>query len=229
MENKTYTVTWNPGTFGHLLISVIDIEEFGRNVDSLNNGSISSHSVGSHKFIKKVHAYDRKLLNPEHKIIKPYFKNQDLKFFPWFLNEIKFLKSEKHIIEEIRRHWETVEPICDISFNIDMTDLFTNLDNLYKNIARYLDKTELKEGTKTFIENKSKANWPLYKQYLENVVDTVGCLKNKQHKDIQHLENIELAMVLCDFLHLNNKDTMNFCNRYDSKQLKSTKNILSYV
>jgi hypothetical protein len=110
-----------------------------------------------------------------------------------------------------------------------MTEFFTDLESFTKNIAEFLGKTELKHNTNKFIENKRNLNLPLYTQYLENVVDTVSCLKNKQHKDIQHLENIELAMVLCDFLHLNNKDTMNFCNRYDSKQLKSTKNILSYV
>ena len=227
--SKTYTVTWNPGTFGHLLIGAIDIEKFGQK-PSINENS-DSHDVGfvANSNINRVHVYDRKLLNPEHKIIKPYFKNQDLKFFPWLLNEIKYLKSQKHIVEEIRQHWDTVEPICDISFNIDMTELFTNVDSFYKNIARFFETTELKQDTKTFIKNKREINLPLYEKYLKNIVDTVSCLKNKQHKDIQHLENIELAMVLCDFLHLKQFDAVTFCNNYDDKPINSTKDILNYV
>jgi hypothetical protein len=226
MENKTYTVTWNPGAGGHLIRSIIEIEEFDllTPLDTDRNGHDNGNRTST-----LVHPYDRQALDITHKIIKPYFKREDLKFFQWFRNEVLWLKSNKYFIEELKEHWNTVDPICDISYNIDMTEFFTDLESFTKNIAEFLGKTELKHNTNKFIENKRNLNLPLYTQYLENVVDTVSCLKNKQHKDIQHLENIELAMVLCDFLHLNNKDTMNFCNRYDSKQLKSTKNILSYV
>ena len=110
-----------------------------------------------------------------------------------------------------------------------MTELFTNLDAFQNNVASFLEKTELKEDTKEFIQIKRQANFALYNQYLEKVVDTVACLNQKQHKDIRHLKNIELAMVLCDYFHLNKEDAMKFCNSYDGKQINSTKDIIEYV
>ena len=231
MVKNNYTVTWNPGAFGHLLVSIIEIEEFNRNKNELITvGEVHSHTNnGTNIDVEAVHPYDIKSLDISRKIIKPYFKHPDLKFFQWFRNEILFLNSRRHFIEELKQHWNTVEPICDKSYNIDMTELFTNLDAFQNNVASFLEKTELKEDTKEFIQIKRQANFALYNQYLENVVDTVACLNQKQHKDIRHLKNIELAMVLCDYFHLNKEDAMKFCNSYDGKQINSTKDIIAYV
>jgi len=231
MARNNYTVTWNPGTFGHLLVSIIEIEEFdSKKNDLLTVGEAHSHTNNKNNIdVEAVHPYDIKLLDTKRKIIKPYFKDHDLKYFQWFRNEILSLNSKRHFIEELSQHWNTVEPVCDKSYNIDMTEFFTNLDAFQNNVASFLEKTELKQDTKEFIQIKRQANLSLYNQYIENVVDTVACLNKKQHKDIRHLKNIEVAMVLCDYLHLNNKDAMKFCNGYDGKQINSTKDILDYV
>ncbi len=231
MARNNYTVTWNPGTFGHLLVSIIEIEEFNRNKNELITvGEVHSHTNnGTNIDVEAVHPYDIKSLDISRKIIKPYFKHHDLKFFQWFRNDLLFVNSKKSFIEVLSEHWNTSEPICDKSYNIDMTEFFTNIDAFRNNIATFLEKTELKQDTKEFIQIKRQANLSLYNQYIENVVDTVTCLKKKRHKDVRHLKNIELAMVLCDYLHLNNKDAMKFCNGYDGKKIDSTKDILDYV
>ena len=228
MENKTYTVTWNPGTFGHLLCSIVEIEKYDS--EQYNSLGVDSHDVGHIlNNVITIHPYCVEKIQDKHNTIKPYFKNRDLKFFQWFRNQVLFLNSQRHFIEELKQQWNTVEPVCDKSYNIDMTNFLTDTTKFINALTEFFNIDSLKDKTIEFIEKKKKLNLPLYNQYLENVVDTVFCLRKKQHKDIQHLENIELAMVLCDFLHLNNKDTMRFCNSYDGKQLKSTEDILSYV
>jgi hypothetical protein len=130
MENKTYTVTWNPGAGGHLIRSIIEIEEFDlvRPLDTDRNSHDNDNRTST-----LVHPYDRQALDITHKIIKPYFKREDLKFFQWFRNEVLWLKSNKYFIEELKEHWNTVDPICDISYNIDMTEFFTDLESFTKN------------------------------------------------------------------------------------------------
>ena len=231
MARNNYTVTWNPGTFGHLLVSIIEIEQFDSNKnDLLLEGEPHSHTNNKNNInVEAVHPYDIKLLDTTRKIIKPFFKDHDLKYFQWFRNDLLSVNAKKNLSEVLSEHWNTIEPICNKSYNIDMTELFTDVNAFQNNLAKFLEKTALKQDTKEFIQTKRKANLPLYNQYIENVVDTVACLNKQQHKDIRHLKNIEVAMVLCDYFHLKNKDAMKFCNSYDGKQISSTKDILAYV
>jgi hypothetical protein len=227
-----YTVTWNPGTFGHLLVSIIAIEEQDQDV----NNFLSVEHTNSHFDYKKinvdinmVHPYNKQSLDSQHKIIKPYFKNENLKYFQWYRNEVAYLNSNRNFIEELRQRWNTVEPLCDISYNIDMTEFFTNQQNFCANMAQFVGKLALKDDTLKFIETKRKLNWDLYKNYLDNVVNTVKCLRVKTHKNISHLNNIEIGMVLCEYLHMDSTGMNNFCNNYDSNKPISTTEILSYA
>jgi hypothetical protein len=238
-----YTVTWNPGTFGHMLVLIIALEEHDQDINNfLKFESTNSHWPGGKdvdysrakcgidfRNINMVHTYNRQSLDPTHKIIKPYFKNENLKYFQWYRNEVAYLNSNTPFIKEFRQRRNTIEPLCDIGYNIDMSDFFTNQRNFCANMAKFVDRPELKDDTMKFIAKRQKLNWGLYKSYIDNVVDTVTCLREKKHKDITHLKNIEIAMVLCEYLHMNVTGTNNFCNNSHSNKPVSTTEILSYV
>ena len=57
MARNNYTVTWNPGAFGHLLVSIIEIEEFNRNKNELITvGEVHSHTNnGTNIDVEAVH------------------------------------------------------------------------------------------------------------------------------------------------------------------------------
>ena len=226
-----YTVTWNPGTFGHLLIQILGIEEHGQDVNQLlEKGDVNSHfKNGSNVNVKAIHPYKKDLLDQTHKIIKPYFKHPDLKFFQWYRNEVVYLKSDRHFKEDLRQYWNFEEPSCDTSYNIDMTDFFADKNNFCVRMAEFMDKTELLDDTVKFIDNKQKLNRVVYQSYLDNVVDTVKCLREKKHKKLQHLSNIEIGAVLCDFFSMDVIGTNNFCNNSPNEKPVSTTEILSYA
>ncbi len=229
-----YTVTWNPGTFGHMLVLIISLEEHGLAVDDVQKLE-STHShwpTENNSFdwkVQMIHAYDRQLLSTKQKILKPYFKDENLKYFQWYRNEVTYLKSNTHFIEELQQRWNHIEPLCDIGYNIDMTDFYINKDNFCANMAKFMNKTKLKDDTIKFIEQRRKHNWQLYQTYLDNVVDTVRCLKERKHKDITHLDNTQVAMVLCEYFHMDVKGKDKFCNHSNHKLPASTTEILSYA
>lgn len=227
-----YAVTYNPGTFGSLLRNIISLEH----MDDVAHQESHNNDVHSHVLVNRyaadvevIHPYDRTKLDRTLKTIKPYFKDPDLKWFQWYRNEILFTKSDQHFKEHLRTYWNFKEPLCDISYNIDMTKFLINIDDFCADMASFLEKPKLKDITLHFIETKQKLNKPMYQDYLDRVVDTVRCLKENEQKDIGHFNNIELASVLCDFFYMDVTGTNNFCNNSPETNPNSTIEILSYV
>jgi len=225
-----YAVTWNPGTFGHLLINVIANEETTEDIKSIpTQDEINSHFHLSGQVVKTIHPYVQDEIDTYTKTIKPYFKSADLKAFQWYRNEIAYLKSDRHFKEHLRQYWNFKEPLCDISYNIDMTEFLNNNESFCVNMAKFLNKKKLKETTLEFIRQKHQSNRDLYDRYLDRVVDTVRCLQAKNYKDIKDLTNIEIACVLCDFFHMDDAGTNNFCINAPDEKPVSTTEILSYA
>ena len=227
-----YTVTWNPGTFGHMLILIISLEEHGLDIDTALKLEKPNSHWGDMNFdfkIKMIHDYDRQALVPSHKIIKPYFKDENLKYFQWYRNELTYLNANNHFLEELEQRWDYVEPLCDIGYNIDMTEFYTNQKNFCANMATFIGKPTLKDETIRFISKRRENNWALYQSYLDNVVDTVECLRIKKHKDLTHLSNIEIASVLCEYFWMDAMGKNKFCKHSGESKPKSTTEILTYV
>ena len=73
MANKKFNVTWEPGTFGHLLQAIIAIQCYGATYDKIESDSHSQPDWPG--TINTVHPYDINLIDDRHRVIKPYFKN----------------------------------------------------------------------------------------------------------------------------------------------------------
>ena len=226
MANKNFTVTWNPGAGGHFLRTIIEIEIF--DLDYKSTSDPHGHNDGVSK-VNLVHPYDKESLDSTHKIIKPYFNNTNMKYFHCYRNEILWLKSNVHFLEELKQKWNMIDPICEVSFNIDMINLYDQPHAFYKDIRNFLGIEDLKKSTKEYIDKKRNLNLPLFKRYIQNVVSTVEALRQKKTMNIRHLSNNELAMTLCEYFHMDQNGTNNFCVRYDNKPIETTTDILRYV
>lgn len=225
-----YAVTYNPGTFGSFLRNIIGLEQTDSATES-NNDDIHSHVVVNRHAadVEVIHPYDKSRLDRSLQNIKPYFKDPDLKWFQWYRNEILFTKADEHFKEHLRTYWNFKEPLCDISYNIDMTKFLVNIDDFCADMAKFLGKTQLNDTTVDFIRHKQKLNIPIYQDYQGRVADTVRCLREKEQKEIEHLSNIEIAAVLCDFFHMDANGTNNFCNNSPETKPNNTMEILSYA
>ena len=88
MEPKQYTVAWNTGCMGHLIKAIIGIEKYS--IDFEHAGS-DSHYIGHalHSLpIGHIHPFDPDKITAEANVIRPYFGDERLKYFPKYLKSI---------------------------------------------------------------------------------------------------------------------------------------------
>ena len=225
MANKKFTVTWEPGTFGHLLQAIIAIQCYGATYDKIESDSHSQPDWPG--TINTVHPYDINLIDDRHRVIKPYFKNANLKFFPKYLNYVK-TDQKSTPVELLRLYWNYHDPICPKSFNIDMSNFFTNVSMFKKDIQKFLDTDKLLDDTIYFIDEKRKVNLPHFTDYNEKILHTSSCCKAKTFKDISNLTDYEIGLVLCDYLQGEVHKVNVFANAYNNELITSTMDIIRY-
>jgi hypothetical protein len=232
---SNFAVAWNPGTFGHMLWVITGIEKYNKIIKDTKNADSHSESVHVEN-IRRIHPYDHTKIKEDHMTIKPYFANTDLKFLCLYMQYIKrkkhgdaFTDFNGNLVELVRIYWNMEEPMCDKSYNIKMSNFLDDTPKFIKALQGFFGTGTLKPETIKFIEQKKSLNMPLYDKFKKNVIDTVTCLKQNRAKDISNLDQFELGLVLCDFLHLRNKEAMFFCREYDGKTLINTTDITKYV
>ena len=189
MEPKQYTVAWNTGCLGHMIQAIIGIEKYDIELDP--SGSDSHYPESSiQKIIGHIHPYDSEKIIKSMQVIKPYFADERLKYFPKYLN---YMKSQIPITAKqfARVYHRYEEPKCNKCYNIDMTNFLLDTDKFVQELLGYLALSQLKEKTLHFILKKKQSNIPLYKRYIE-VTDLVLNAEN-----IVNLTPLELGVLIC--------------------------------
>ena len=224
MDSKSYTVTWEPGAFGHFLQSIIIIQNYKLDIQQVES---HSHLLPPYKnnLINIVHPYDSKLVAEANNIIKPYFANNNLRFFPKYLNYIKYGQSQKPI-ELLKLYWNYKDLACEKSFNIDMTNLFTNLNLFLKDIEDYLNE-KLSRNTIAFINQKRSTNLIHFTNFNEKILHTSSCCQSKTFKEIVGTD-YEIGLILCDYFQDDVVNVNKFIQNYDGKQILNTTDIIKY-
>ncbi len=225
MDSKSYTVTWEPGAFGHFLQSIIIIQNYKLDIQQVQS---HSHLLPPYKnnLINIVHPYDSKLVAEAHNIIKPYFANNNLRFFPKYLNYIKYGQSQKPI-ELLKLYWNYKDLACEKSFNIDMTNLFTNLNLFLKDIEDYLNE-KLSRNTIAFINQKRSTNLVHFTNFNEKILHTSSCCKSKTYKDIIGCTDYEIGLILCDYFQDDVVNVNKFIQNYDGNKILNTTDIIKH-
>ena len=227
MDSKSYTVTWEPGAFGHFLQSIIIIHNYKLNIQQVES---DSHLLPSYKTKKNpiniIHPYDSKLVAKANNVIKPYFANNNLRFFSKYLNYIKSGKSQTPI-ELLKLYWNYKDLACEKSFNIDMTNLFTNLSFFLRDIEDYLND-KLSKNTVEFIELKRNKNLIHFTNFNEKILHTSSCCKSKTHKDIIGCTDYEIGLILCDYFQDDVVNVNKFIQNYDGNKILNTTDIIKH-
>lgn len=161
---KPYCVTWNPGNFGHLIKAIIGQEVFQ---DDIKNLGDDTHGY-EHDQIDVVHEYDREKINTSQATIKPFFGHKELKFFPFYLNYRKN-NFECGLDDFVNTYWNFREPLCDVSFNIDLTNFFNDTPTFINDICLFLKRESISNETRNLINIKKEANIEHYHNFVENV------------------------------------------------------------
>ena len=238
MADNKFCVSWNPGTFGNLLLSALGIQKFNSNFDAtLKN--IDSHNAHHHGVIK-VHPHNDSNIPYNVPTIKPYFAQKELIFFPNYLHYLKHFKvlpnketiknfynigdSNNFYKEILKIYWNKLDPISAKCFNIKIDDFFCNFDRFIIEFESYIGE-KLKDQTLFFLQIKRDNNLPLFQFFTNNIVDSVNCLTQHKSKNIQHLSDYEKILIICTYVQGEWKLTSKFLNNYKGQELTTTNDI----
>tara|TARA_B100000900_G_C20528030_1_gene695046 strand:- start:648 stop:1277 length:630 start_codon:yes stop_codon:yes gene_type:complete len=207
MEPKQYTVAWNTGCMGHLIKAIIGIEKYS--IDFEHAGS-DSHYIGHalHSLpIGHIHPFDPDKITAEANVIRPYFGDERLKYFPKYLNYIK-MKTPTTAKQFARVYHRYEEPKCTTCYNIDMTNFLLDPDKFNEDLRRYFASASLKDKTIEFIANKRKSNMPFYDRYLE-ITD-----RQLKTETIGDLNQLELGVLICHTAGNDFDETFNLIGKF---------------
>ena len=206
MEPNRYTVAWNTGCLGHLIMAIIGIEKYDIDLDP--SGSDSHYPESSvQQLIGHIHPYDSEKIIDSMHVIKPYFSNKRLKYFPKYLNYIKsqIPTTAKQFARVYHRYEESK---CSKCYNIDMTNFLLDPDKFNEDLRGYLASALLKDKTMEFIANKRKSNMPLYERYIE-ITD-----RQLKTETIGDLNQLELGVLICHNAGNDFDETFNLIGRF---------------
>ena len=167
MANNEYTVSWNIGTFGHLLKAIIGVQKYRIILDP--QGMDCHYPESSlHSFIDIIHPHDDKKVS--NKTIKPYFSAPELRFFPLYLNYLKWdnLEEQVDINDFVKTYWNHSDGPSEKCFNIDMTNFLTDTGQFIADMEEFLQE-KLNANTIDLIQSKKEANYILYLRYKQIV------------------------------------------------------------
>jgi|TARA_A100000164_G_scaffold365900_1_gene386046 hypothetical protein len=171
--SKITNVVWNPGNFGHFL-NIILQGQSGTDLVALD--TLDSHTEcveDSAIKVELVHPYDVNKVYDD-TWIKPYFASEQLTYFPFYCNYIKYLKLHDvqiDIRDFVISYHDWQEPMLKQN-NVNMDLLFTNTKLFVTQLEEILQQT-LKPHVINFIETKKRSNMVLYNNFLQITSDPI--------------------------------------------------------
>tara|TARA_A100001011_G_scaffold156060_1_gene164526 strand:+ start:574 stop:1239 length:666 start_codon:yes stop_codon:yes gene_type:complete len=170
--SKITNVVWNSGNFGSF-IHVILQGQSGKDIEIIDSAD-SHYEVSNLNTVIDDHNLKVEISHPfdpnktyDASWIKPYFESENLTYFPFYCNYVKYLKLNNFQID-IRdfvisyHNWQ--EPMLKQN-NVNMDLLFTDTKLFVKQLEEILQQ-QLKPHVLKFIDAKKRSNAELYENFL---------------------------------------------------------------
>lgn len=245
MVDHKFCVSWQPGTFGNLLLSTISIQKFNAVVDIDHEQKTAESHKDRFENCICIHPHDDSNIPQNVPAIKPYFEQKELTFFPKYLHYLKWFKEfptretfknyynikgrDKSFYEEILKiYWNHTDPPSSKCFNIKMDNFFYRFDHFISELESFMGE-KLKNQTLDFLQIKRDNNLPLLKDFTKNVIDSTNCLVQHNSKNIHSLSDYEKLLIICTYVQGDWSLTKNFIKYYSNKDIVDVMDVYSII
>jgi len=154
---KVENVVWNAGNFGSMLQVILYAQT--QESTPIFDSTHSHKELEWSSFKGKIsHPFD-KGYTYDNTWIKPYFADESLRYFPHYLNYIKYLQPNKIHMDFgdfVTNYYAWKEPLIE-SNNLEMDNFFDDLPKFINDLENIMQE-RLKNHVIDFIQQKQKAN-----------------------------------------------------------------------